>query len=153
MKMKKKQNKPDKTSKHPTKKEEKKILDFLQQMQWMFGLQNYDRNIEFVKEAHKDRAASIEIDEEYQRIKIKTYPQFFEHTKKDQRVFLLHEFCHYLTDSISEVAYQLHIGNFETDKNRKDACEKSTSQIVNILDKFLTDKLSFAKKEYKKYLV
>lgn len=140
-----------KNIKHPTKKEEARIQKFLKDMQWMFGLQNYDRSIVFEKVDHERFAAKVEIQEDYQRIQIYIYPSFFVKNLKTQREYLLHEFCHYLTDAIHTVAWKLSCGKFETDENRKDANEKSTSMIANILDKLLTDNMTFAKKAYKEY--
>lgn len=140
------------TNIHPTKRENKKISDFLKDMQYMFGLQNYDRSFVYEKQDYKERAAQVEVYEDYQRIKIYIYPVFFKHTLEEQRMFLLHELTHYLTDSINEVAYNLANGRFKTDDDRKDACEKSTSMVVNILDKFLASNMDEYKKYYNNYL-
>lgn len=138
--------------KHPTKKEERRIQAFLKEMEWTFGLQNYDRSISFLKEDYKEYAARVEIQDDYQRIQISIYPSFFDKDTRTQREYLLHEFCHYLTDPIASVAWHLSNGKFVTDDHRRFENEKSTSRVTNILDKLLTDKMSFAKSAYKKYL-
>lgn len=138
--------------KHPTKKEEKKIQQFLKDFQWMFGVQNYTRTLIYSKDNKDEAAAEIRIDEDYQRIRITIYPCFFENTIENQREYLLHEFCHYLTDPIAEIACDLANGKVQTDYNRRFANEKSTSRTTNIIDKLLTDNLTFAKRAYATYL-
>lgn len=138
--------------KHPTKKEEKRIQSFLKDFEYAFGLQNYDRTISFPKENYKDNAARVEIQEDYQRIQIYIYPSFFDVDQTMQREYLLHEFCHYLTDPICTVAWNLSNGKFVTDEIRRMENEKSTSRTTNLIDKLLTDKMQFAKKAYKQYL-
>lgn len=138
--------------KHPTKRDTSRINSFLTEMQWMFGLQNYDRSFFFEEKDEKNYACKVEIEEDYQRIVIRIYPCFFDNNLENQREYLLHEFCHFLTDAISTIAYNMAMGDLETDKNRKEANEKSVSRTTNIMDKLLTGKLDFAKKAYKDYL-
>ena len=138
--------------KHPTKKEEKRVQSFLKQMEWMFGLQNYDRTICFSKNADDTFAANVVVEEDYQRVKITIYPCFWDNTLKNQREYLLHEFCHYLTDSLANLAWDMMQGKLQTKEHRRLAVEKSTSMVSNIIDSLLCDNMSFAKVAYKKYL-
>lgn len=138
--------------KHPTKKEGRRIQSFLKDFEWAFGLQNYDKTLTFLKDDLQNYAARVEIQDDYQRIIISIYPSFFEKDLKTQREYLLHEFCHYLTDPIATVAWHMSCGELRTDKDRKWENEKSTSRIANIIDKLLVDKLLFAKRAYKNYL-
>ena len=138
--------------KHPTKKEEKRIQKFLKDMQWAFGLQNWDRSLTFEKLDKENIACQIEIQEDYQRIQIYIYPCFFNYKLESQREYLLHEFCHYLTDPLANLAWKMSSGKLETDENRREAKEKSTSMMANILDKLLTDNMPFAKEAYREYL-
>lgn len=141
-----------KEMKHPNKKDKVRIQAFLKDMDWMFGLQNYDRSFTFEKENKENWAARIDVQEDYQRIQIFIYPSFFDVSLQKQREYLLHEFCHYLTDSIAVVAWKLSCGELVPDKLRKESVEKSTSMICNILDKLLTGKMTFVKKSYEDYL-
>lgn len=138
--------------KHPTKREGKRIQKFLKDFQWMFGLQNYDRTLTFAKEDKDNLAASVVIEEDYQRIKISIFPCFFENSLEHQREYLLHEFCHYLTDPVAEIACDLANGRVQTDYSRRFANEKSTSRTANIIRSLLIDNMTFAKKAYKEYL-
>lgn len=138
--------------KHPTKKEERRIQDFLTQMEGAFGVQNYDRSVHFAKEDHENNAAKVDIYEDYQRFKITIYPCFWENSLEHQREFLLHEFCHYLVEPLSQLSWDMIQGNLQTKEHRRVAVEKSTSLITNIVAKLLTDNMQFAKSAYKKYL-
>lgn len=139
--------------KYPNKKQQKKVLDFLQQLQWMFGLQNYDRIVVFAKEDYKDFACKVNIEEDYQRIKITVYPCFWGNSLKNQREYILHEFCHFLTEPLTLINWNVIAnGEIQTKEHHRFAVEKSTSMIANILDKLLTDNVTFGKKAYKSYL-
>ena len=123
--------------KKPTKTDKKRVIEFLRRMQYMFALQNYDRTLVFKDEPSEDRAASVYIEEDYQRIRISIYPCFWENDLKNQAEYLLHEFCHYLVLPLDIVAYNALTGKLETAEHRRMALEKSVSSIANILDTFL----------------
>lgn len=136
----------------PTKKEEKSLRSLLRDMQYLFGCQTYDRSVTIAKEAKQSYAAKIEIDEEYQRIRLTIYPCFWEATRDQQRGYIIHEFCHFLTDPLNQIAHNLLDGRLHSIQDRRDACEKSTSRIANLVVSILKDQESGAKKAFKKYL-
>jgi hypothetical protein len=138
--------------KHPTKKEVRRIEQFIEQMRWAFGLQNHDFDHDFAKEDSNSLAAKIRNQDDYQRITITIYPCFFKYSLREQREYLLHEFCHYLNESIAQTAWNLLMGKLETEEHYRWANEKSTSMTANIMDKLLDGKMKFAKIAYKKYL-
>lgn len=126
-------------------------MGFVSDMQYLFALQNYDRSVEFSKKSKESLAASVAIEEDYQRIKITIFPCFWENSLKNQAEYLLHEFCHYLVLPIDTIAYNTMIGKVETAEHRRVALEKSTSSIANILDSILCGKHSLEMKIYQKY--
>lgn len=126
-------------------------MDFLSDMQYLFALQNYDRTVVFKTEPNEDKAASVYVEEDYQRIKISIYPCFWGNSLKNQAEYLLHEFCHYLVLPIDMVAYNALTGKMESSEHRRVALEKSVSSIANIIDSFLTGHKSLEMKIYQKY--
>lgn len=138
------------------KKIEKKIPHYIQlllrEFEVMFGLQTYDRAVVLEEKDQKNLAASVRIEEDYQRITIYIYPCFFHNTLKDQRMYLLHEFCHYFTDDLKTYADDLREGMYVTKENIRVANEKAVSRITNILDAFLVERRSSVQKAYAKFL-
>lgn len=144
------------TNKQPTKSDKRRILDFLEDMQWLFGVQNFDRGLHYARDDEgkvegERPAAAVHIDESYQRIEITIYPCFWNHSRKKQAEYLLHEFCHYITHPLASLADNLMAGKLQTQEHRTVAVERTTSTVANFVDMFLCNKLSFAKKGYNKY--
>lgn len=139
------------------KKIPSRIHNLLKDLQIFFGIQNYDRSITLEKSAKPHSsggglAASIEIDEEYQRVHIHIYPCFFSNSIKDQRQYLLHEFCHILTDSIYDDAFQLSLGTLRTRNQIRASNEKAVSRTMNIIEALLLGKMGYARAAYAAYL-
>lgn len=138
--------------KHPTKKESKRVQDFLESIDWFFALNNFDREI-VIKEQDTDNiAAEFSFREEYQSVTVKIYPCFWTHSLADQRKMLLHELCHSITLPSKAVAYGLLDGKLTTFDRIKDINEEATSKIENMLDSLLRGRKTYAKKAYKDYL-
>src|SRR3990167_7601545 len=141
-----------KPPKHPTKKEEKRLMAFTDQMEFLFAVNNFDRSFTWEKTDKEGIAAEVTISIPYQTFNIAFYPLFWTQTLKEQREILLHEFCHSLIVPIQNVASDLFEGRFRTEKERKDAVEESTSRITQLLDALLRRKSLYARKAYEKYL-
>lgn len=140
--------------KSPSIKNKAKLQALLCDMEYLFGLQNYDRTISYEDTEAKESgeyAASIIVEEDYQRIHIKIYPCFWNATPKNQAGYILHEFCHFLTDSLSSLTTDLMNGNFQSKEHRRMAVEKSTSSVTNVIELFLSGKRNWMKKCYTKY--
>lgn len=138
--------------KNRTERQKKRIMKFLEDMQWLFQVQNYDRKLTLMKENDGDKCAEVTFNEDYQRIKIKIYPCFFEETLVEQRKALLHEFCHTITIPMNKIMIDFIQGKSVTEETACNIHERSTSQIENILDGLLQGKLSYARRAYKNYL-
>jgi hypothetical protein len=130
----------------------KRIKDFLEGIDWLFQVNNFEKDIIYKKEDKDDNAAMIFFDKEYQRIIVKIYPVFFKHRLKDQRKFLLHELCHYLRDDSFVAIEDLLKGKVLTSENARRINESETSVITNILDGLLQGRLKYARDAYQKYL-
>ena len=57
-----------------TKKQ--RVINFVEEIQCMFSIQNFERKITFFDVASDNTQASFVFDEEYQRIDLKIYPIF-----------------------------------------------------------------------------
>jgi hypothetical protein len=138
-------------------RKKKRIMNLLEQLDWMFGCQNYQRSVRFEDkdiELSNGRipALEININDDYQELIIIIYPHFFEHDLDNQRKLLLHELCHLITDRLKNLALDLFNGRFRTYDDIQESKEKATSQIENILHKLLCGGMRYAKKAYKEYL-
>lgn len=103
-----------------------------------FGVQMYDR-IFVVEKDDKERngikyTASVDIQEDYQRIYISLYPAFFKAHKKYQRQYLLHEFCHYFAHDLFEHGHELRDGKLVTSEQLRMANEKAASRAMNLIE-------------------
>ncbi|MEI9966154.1 MAG: hypothetical protein WDN67_00540 [Candidatus Moraniibacteriota bacterium] len=138
------------------KKEVKRVLKFLDEIQWLFALQNYERTVtpknQDIQNGEEVRLADVTLDEKYQTIHINLYPSFFKRDLKDQRKTLIHELCHTITLPLCESAESLLEGKLITSEQIAQISETATSKIENILDGFLKGNYSHFQKQYKEYL-
>lgn len=141
--------------KHPTKAEQKRVTNLLEQLEFLFAVNNFERSLTFMKEEKEEGErliADVSIDRLYQRILIRIYPSFWNEHIKFQRKALLHEFCHVIIQPIQSVALDLFNGKFRTMKELRDATEESTSKVENLLDAQLKGNNRYARIAYAKYL-
>lgn len=137
--------------KNSKKQQIKKITNFLEQIEWLFCLNNFDKNIIIKKEDQDNKTAEIYYDNNYQHIEVCFYPCFFTYQTKEQRKIILHELCHSITLPSKKASYDLLSGKLITEKQINEINEKATSKIENILDALLQNKLIYAKNAYKNY--
>jgi predicted SprT family Zn-dependent metalloprotease len=127
----------------------KHIEEFLNSIQWLFQIQNYDRKI--VVKGKSKNAAEIWFDEKYQTIEITLYNYFFEQSLESQRKILLHELCHTITIPQKDASYKMGDGKLVTKREIDFLNEKETSIIENILDSLLQGKMKYAVEAYNNY--
>lgn len=137
----------------PSKK--RRILNFLDEIDWLFAVNNWEKTISFEKENNSENrhtAATITPNEKYQRLKITIFPEFFTCSRNEQRKILLHELCHILVAPMLINTDDLFNGKVVTDDQITFAHERVTTSIENILDGLLQGRLKYAKAAYSKYL-
>lgn len=138
------------------KQNKKKVMVLLEQLDWMFSVQNFDRAVMFQKddEYFDDDPVHCRItyNEDYQRVTVEIFPTFFKKPLDEQRKIILHELIHTITIPLNQIAFALHAGNLYTPYQIKQSHERATSRIENILDKLLRGGMRCAKKSYKDYL-
>lgn len=140
-------------SKHPTKREEARLMALTDQLEYLFAVNNYDRSFVWKQQDTPELVgADVTISIPYQRITICVYPVFWTHTLREQREMILHEFCHTIIQPIQNVATDLFEGKFRTEKERIDAVEHATSRVAQLLDAQLRGKNRYARIAYEKYL-
>jgi hypothetical protein len=130
----------------------KAIEKFLEEIQWLFNINNFDRRLSIMKEDEDDKCAEVTFVEDYQRIKIKIYPCFFKDNPKEQRKALLHELCHCITIPINRLTVDFMHGKAVTEETIRHEHEKATSKIENILDGLLQGRFQYARTAYNNYL-
>ena len=138
------------------KNDTKRVENFLESIDWLFNLNNFDRTIILPKENEVfdsgTATAKIEYDIDYQTVDITLFPFFFERSLEDQRKTLLHELCHSLSFDSKRAINDLIDGKLVTKKRMIEIDEKMTSKIENILNGLLDGRLMYAKKAYADYL-
>ena len=144
-------------TKHPTTKEKKRILAFMDEMQYLFEVQNFSKEIVFKDvDAAGDKdgelAATIVIVSDYRTITINIFPRFFRCTREAQRQFLLHEFCHHVPHALHSALEGLLNGKLVTAPQISSMDEEATSRITYLLHGLLTGRFRYARKAYGKYL-
>lgn len=146
--------KPQNKDKHARAK--KRIQLFLEQIEWLFDYQNWDREIVYKKDVkdtgHGRLAAEVKQDSDYRRVSLFIYPGFFDHTPKEQREFLLHEFTHTFTTRLYAAAIDLSNGTLHTPEQLRKLNEEATSRITNVIHGLLDGRKTYAKEAYAKYL-
>jgi hypothetical protein len=139
-----------------TKPNTKRITDFLDAIDWLFQVQNFERELIIKDRGCEDEenstAADISFNERYQMMTISIYPCFFKETLERQRKMLLHELIHTITLPLKTATYGLLDGKFITKDEVDKLNERETSQFENILDALLQGKKHYAKDAYNNYL-
>lgn len=79
----------------PSKKQRKRLIQLLDDLMWLFSVQNMERAVSFKETQKGIRLAEVEIEENYQRLTIDIYPLFWDSSLKDQRKTIITEFVHY----------------------------------------------------------
>lgn len=142
-------------NKQAKKRIEKQINELLMDLDFMFSLQNFSRDVVYlsndVQEGDSFTMAHVDFDEEYQTISIKIYPIFFEKTPREQRSCLLHELVHSITLPSKQISLDLLNGKLVTESQITFENERLTARIENILDLFLRGGFKYAKKSYIDY--
>ncbi len=136
----------------PTLKQKKRVDDLLEQFDWFFGVQNYDRAIIYKEEADGEACCAIERSEDYHRLTLKIYPIFWEEKIEDQRQYLLHEFCHCITGPLIDLLDEQRNGKLVSQEQTRHANERATSSMEHMVDALLRGKKTFMKKAYSDYL-
>ena len=137
------------------KQNKKRITDFFEKIDWMCELNNFERNIEIIKnqpKEHPQLAAEIIPDMTYREITIELYPQFFKLSLDLQRKALLHELVHTLLQNTKSFAMDLIAGSAHSEADIKNENEIAVSKITHLLDCLLLGQLRYARKAYKEYL-
>lgn len=138
------------------KKDFKRITLFLNEIDWMFELNNFERHLVEVSEqpeGQDELAAEVVPDMIYRELTIRIYPYFWSLSLETQRKALLHELVHTLTQGTKMIAMDMLHGTFHSIQHVKNENEKTTSKITRLLDRLLKDNgLRYAKRGYKNYL-
>lgn len=146
-------------AKIPTRKKAKnklpipaRIWELTYELEQLFGLQNWDRLYGRSSVDEEGKAAEILVNEKYQRVTITLYPAFFRESIRQQAAALVHEFCHYFSDPLNQIAHDLLDGKLHTLAHVQHANELSTSRMAQLIDFLLRDKRPKARKAYAQFI-
>lgn len=129
-----------------------RIKKLVEALDSMFDLSSWDVKIEILKEDSNNVTASIECEEDYQRLTIKLYPFFFRQSLRTQRADLVHEYCHSVTRKVVSLLDDFKEGKFVTPQQIRYQSERATSQMANLVDSLLDGQYLSKRKAYREYL-
>src|SRR3990167_5710105 len=92
----------------------KRVTDFLESVDWMFELNNFERMISvkgIQPDEQKNLTAEIFIDTVYKTLTINLYPIFFDLSLDLQRKALLHELVHTILEDGKRISTDLLSGH------------------------------------------
>lgn len=141
--------------KKPSDRDSRRLRTLIEQFDYFFGTNIYKRTLNFQEKKKADSpdcAADIHIDRTYQRMTICIYPVFWTLEREEQRMCVLHEFCHNVPVALQVIAEGLQEGKLYPRPQIEAATEEVTSQITNKLDALLRGRNRFAKDAYAAYL-
>ena len=140
-------------SKHPTRKEKQRLFSLIDQMEWLFSVNNFRRTISFAERDLEEIPVNAEVfvDIPYQTLRIVIYPRFWEMDLEQQRMCVLHEYCHMLTNPIQQKAKDLFEGKFHTEDSIVDATEEATSKVTQLLGMLLGGNGGYAREAFRAY--
>lgn len=135
----------------PKKQSTKLVEKLLDGLQWLFQIQNFEKEI-VINDEDDNLDASMDCEDNYQRLRLSIFPHFFEEKEATQRKIILHELCHTITLPSKKIAHDLLDGKLVTPQQIRETNEEATSKIENILDQLLQGNLTYARKAYQNYL-
>lgn len=133
----------------------KRVRRFLEEIEWMFELNNFSRYIidkPNQPEEFQTLTAEVTIDKTYKELTINLYPTFWELSLELQRKALLHELTHTVLSDSKKLATDLVNGFAHNTEEIRLVNESTTSLITGYLDMLLRNNLRYARKAYKNYL-
>lgn len=119
------------------KPKEEKICKFIEDIMWLFEVQNYTRTIKFPSKSQdvwewKCVAADVVYDPIYRTVVINIYPDFFDGTKESQVKAIIHELCHCRTGDLADCAENLLNWTLVTSEEVRHAKENTTEYMAQI---------------------
>lgn len=135
----------------PHKKTTKRVQNFLNEIGWLFGVNNMETRIK-LKKANGEVAADVYVCFEYRQFHLGLYPTFFRLDRQEQLDALVHELCHVFTLPQKLNASNLRDGHLVTESEINITCENATSAIEQIMSGLLAGKMGYARDAYAKYL-
>ena len=133
------------------KKTEKRVADFLNDIGWMFDVNNLETKI-VVKEGEEHQRAEVFYDMKYRRFDLTLYEGFFKESRDTQFEMLIHELCHVFTLPAKLHSNNLLDGHLVTKSEVAITCESTTSAISAIIAKLLKGQMQYARDARKKYM-
>lgn len=138
--------------KKPTKKDREFVMGFLEDIQWLFAIQNYERSVVFKEEADGVSFADITVMDDYQRVQINIYPRFWEESREYQIKIIMHELVHTWIYPIQRIADNLFEGKLETEEHIRHALERTVCSVENAVHGLLLGRYRYSRDAYKKWL-
>lgn len=140
-----------------SKKQTQRVTDFLNRVDYAFGINPLERQVYIKKEDEvgsegRGLVARITFEQDYQRLAVEIFPEFFNRGLMEQRKTLLHELCHSITIPSKMAMHDLLDGKLVTADQIRRINEEETSKIENLLDRLLDSGLQYFKDAYKDYL-
>lgn len=139
------------------KPKEEKICKFIDDIMWLFEIQNYTKTIKFPSkdEEHGDNkctAADIVFDSIYRTVVIRIFPVFWEWSKENQAKAIIHELCHCRTGDLADCADNLLNWTLVTSEEVRHAKENTTEYMAQIFFELAIGNKKYFSEAIKEYL-
>lgn len=139
------------------KKIQKNIIDFLEEIGWLFEINNYQKFIVFKKEDFEEEdkykyLADIEVRNDYKDMLINIYPKFLKENKEQQCRTLIHELSHTFTHESKTNAINLLNGKLVIEDKIRYDNERLTETISDLIFNLAQGNRKYVNGAIKKYL-
>lgn len=129
------------------------VIKLIDSLSDTFDVGTYDLRATLLHEESPTGAAcEVNVEQDYHRISINIFPVFFTKHRKDQREFLLHEFCHTVIWDLFKLLTDLKDGKHVTEHQIKEHNERATSRMTHFLNGMMQGHYKRARAAYKEFL-
>ena len=116
----------------------KEVSDFGGKLRNTFYLRGWTINFSR-HEGQTDSVAECTPEEQYRRAELRFYPKFWQQPYDDQVEIIVHEMCHIITGVQNNLICALHDGQHVSVHQRREAFERETSWMSDIIVPFVKD--------------
>ena len=116
----------------PTFAQRKRIQLWIEKWRPRLFLNEWDIDLNYIRDKDGDNAATVKVDTIYFRASISIYPSFWEHRLKEQEHIIVHELCHCVSEPLALLTIEVLNDKIVTMKNLCDVRENLTQRLANI---------------------
>lgn len=131
--------------------ETKKIQNFLNEIGFMFEINNWKANL-ILSHNKEGKYAEITVHRKYREIDLRLFDEFFGLGRREKADVLIHELCHVYTIPQKLIAASLLEGSLHTNEQIAEVNEEETSVFARIISRLLMGELMYARNAYRDFV-